>query len=64
MGYRRVAAFGQKISDQNVSRAALRAARESWRFSRDVRDGMDLYTARQAGSTLSTPQLPDVKDGR
>jgi hypothetical protein len=37
-------------------RTAVRAARETFRFTRDVREGMDLYTARHsatAGPTLS-----------
>ena len=44
-------------------RTAIRAARETYRFTRDVREGMDLYTARHsaaAGSTLSTGEsVPD-----
>jgi len=44
-------------------RTAIRAARETYRFTRDVREGMDLYTARHsaaAGSTLSTEEsVPD-----
>ena len=36
-------------------RTAIRAARETYRFTRDVREGMDLYNARPAaGPTLST----------
>jgi len=66
MGYRRVAAAGRKVSEQNVSRAAARAARESWRFGRDVREGMELYLARHAepaGPNLRGPVI-DAKDGR
>ncbi|MGH3228042.1 MAG: hypothetical protein ACRDOA_05605 [Streptosporangiaceae bacterium] len=49
-------------------RTALRAARETYRFTRDVREGMDLYMARHsdaAGSTLSTDQSTthEPKDG-
>ena len=36
---------------------AVKAARETYRFTRDVREGMDLYSARHSeppGSTLST----------
>jgi hypothetical protein len=46
-------------------RGALRLATETYRFTRDVREGMDLYLARHsepAGSTLSTdhdPQQPE-----
>jgi hypothetical protein len=69
MGYRRVAAAGRKVSEQNVSRTALRAARESWRFSRDVREGMELYTARHSARALEKPQsrrilITETKDGR
>ena len=38
-------------------RGVIHAARETYRFTRDVREGMDLYTARHsrsAGSTEST----------
>jgi len=42
---------------KGARRGAIRAARETYRFTRDVREGMELYTARHsaaAGSTLST----------
>ena len=42
---------------QTARRTAIRAARETYRFSRDVREGMDLYMARHSelpGPTLST----------
>jgi hypothetical protein len=47
------------ISVRRTRRAAIRAARETYRFTRDVREGMDLYMARHsdpAGSTLRTSQ--------
>ncbi len=47
------------ISVRHTRRAAIRAARESYRFTRDVREGMELYMARHsepAGSTLRTSQ--------
>ncbi len=47
------------ISVRRTPRAAIRAAREAYRFTRDVREGMELYTARHsdpAGSTLKTSQ--------
>jgi hypothetical protein len=47
-------------------RTALRAARETYRFTRDVREGMDLYMARHSGppdSTLDTNHEPRPKDG-
>jgi hypothetical protein len=43
-------------SAQSARRTAIRAARETYRFTRDVREGMDLYNARHsaaAGPTLS-----------
>jgi hypothetical protein len=39
---------------------ALRVAKQTYRFTRDVREGMQLYTARHsapAGSTLSTDHM-------
>jgi hypothetical protein len=50
-------------------RTALRMARETMRFTRDVREGMDLYVARQnrpEASTLSKQpaRTPIAKDGR
>jgi hypothetical protein len=47
-------------------RTALRAARETYRFSRDVREGMDLYMARHSeppDSTLDTSHDLRPKDG-
>jgi hypothetical protein len=44
-------------SAQHGRKTAVRAARETYRFTRDVREGMDLYMARHSeppGSTLST----------
>jgi hypothetical protein len=45
------------ISVRRTRRGAIRAARETYRFTRDVREGMELYMARHsepAGSTLRT----------
>jgi hypothetical protein len=56
MGYRRVA----RVTKQSW-------ARETIRFTRDVRDGMDLYTARhqrQPGPTLGATEDNDEKDDR
>jgi hypothetical protein len=42
---------------QTAGRTAITAARQTYRFTRDVREGMDLYLARQSeppGPTLST----------
>ena len=48
---------------RQTSRTAIRAARETYRFTRDVREGMDLYTARH--SEPSDPTLnPRPKDGQ
>ena len=56
MGYRRVA---------RVTKRAW--ARETIRFTRDVRDGMDIYRARhqrQPGPTLGASEDNDEKDDR
>ena len=73
-GYRRVAAAGRRLSARlnpasprtgKVSAArpgAIAVARETFRFTRDVREGMELYRARHsvpAGSTLSTDRETD-----
>ena len=45
---------------RRATRGALRLARESMRFTRDVREGMDLYMARHnapRASTLNTREL-------
>ena len=47
-------------------RTAIRAARETYRFTRDVREGMDLYMARHSeppDSTLDIDHDPRPKDG-
>ena len=76
MGYRRVCAVGRKMSGKVT---VTGAARETWRFTRDVRDGMNLYSVRHqppgpgAGAGAGPDrdpqrqlpeQLPEVKDGR
>jgi hypothetical protein len=73
MGYRRVAALGQRISGQRISgqgatgqrrlplRQTIRAAREVRSFSRDVREGMELYSARRPRGV--GPTLPAVPPG-
>ena len=51
------ASFRSGASPRGVHRGVIGLARETYRFTRDVREGMDLYTARHsrsAGSTLST----------
>jgi len=79
MGYRRVVALGQRISGQRISgqgaagqrrlplRQAIRATREVRSFSKDVREGMELYSARRphaVGPTLSNDTDLTVKDDR
>jgi hypothetical protein len=53
MAYRRVASFGRRISGTpGADRArvtTLGVARETIRFTRDVREGMDDYMARHPG---------------
>ena len=46
-----------RMTSRQARRGAVALARETYRFTRDVRQGMDLYMARHpapAGSTLST----------
>jgi hypothetical protein len=92
-GYRRVAALGRRLSGalnpagpgtpaklapRPVRRGTVALARQTIGFTRDVREGMQLYTARHSapeGSTLGArdPELtrglgtdhdPQPKDGR
>ncbi len=71
VAYRRVSMVGQRLSASLNGQGAIRAARETRRFSRDVREGMALYSARQAtvrqaaaaGSTLSTTHDVQPEDG-
>ncbi len=54
------------LSLRHARRGTIRAARETYRFTRDVREGMALYTAQQAasgGPTLSTNHDVQPKDG-
>jgi hypothetical protein len=72
MGYRRVCSLGRKVSGRvtarRTARGALGMARETARFTRDVREGMDLYMARHsvpAASTLRTDNDDQQRrDGR
>jgi hypothetical protein len=60
MGYRRVSALGRQVSQTLGGRPEGRAvvqrhwARESIRFTRDVREGMDLYFDRQQARAAPT----------
>jgi len=81
LGYRRVAAVGRNVSGRldpdrarevrkvkrGVVRGTIRFSRDTRRFTRDVREGMDLYIARhpeRSGSTLGASAALDVKDDR
>lgn len=76
MGYRRVAALGQRISGKGAAgrrsltlAGTIRATRAVRSFSRDVREGMELYSARrprEVGPTLPASNDNDltVKDDR
>ena len=53
---------GTGIASRRARRGAVVLARETYRFTRDVREGMELYMARHpapAGSTLSTDRITD-----
>ena len=53
---------GARSASRRASRGAVTLARESYRFTRDVREGMELYMARHPapeGSTLSTDRTTD-----
>jgi hypothetical protein len=64
MGYRRVSSLTRQVSvtlgvnsqEQNAKRAAVRRhwAREAIRFTRDVREGMDLYSVRHPRASRPT----------
>jgi hypothetical protein len=71
VGYRRVSSLGRQVSETLGARQARpgrqarpRAAKRHWaretiRFTRDVREGMDLYSVRQAakrGPTLGSSE--------
>jgi hypothetical protein len=52
-----------RIAGRRARRGAIAAARETYRFTRDVREGMDLYTARHSapsGPTFSTDLSTDL----
>ena len=51
-----------RTASLRAGRGAVALARGTYRFTRDVREGMELYTARHpapAGSTLSTDRITD-----
>jgi hypothetical protein len=45
------------FSARRARRTAIRATRETYRFTRDVREGMELYTARHSGSAGPTLRM-------
>jgi hypothetical protein len=58
VGYRRLV----RLSRRGLARDTIRATREIRGFSRDVREGMELYSARRPRAVGST--LPDNKQRR
>ena len=81
-GYRRVSAVGRRLSASltpgtrpgasgtsltpRARAGMLRLARETYRFTRDVREGMELYWLARtapAGSALSTDHDTQPEDG-
>ncbi len=53
---------GTRMASRRARRGAVALAIQTYRFTRDVREGMELYTARHqapAGSTLSTDQTTE-----
>ena len=78
MGYRRVVSVGRSVSGRldsgrapavkrGLIRGTIRVGRDARSFSRDVREGMDLYIARHPGPetpTLGASERTNVKDDR
>ena len=79
MGYRRAVSVGRSVSGRLESgprtrkvkrgliRQAIRFGRDARGFTRDVREGMDLYIARhpgRTGPTLGANTDNDEKDDR
>jgi hypothetical protein len=79
MGYRRAVAAGRAVSGRlesgprtrkvkrGVIRGTIRFGRDARGFTRDVREGMDLYIARHPGPerpTLPASTRTDVKEDR
>ena len=67
VGYRRVSAAGRRLSGRLTAGGTAGLARETVRFTRDVREGMELYMTRHSqppGPTLDTDHDPRSKDGR
>lgn len=71
MGYRRAVSLRRRATGVLTGRAKpvrkRRWVRETFRFTRDVREGMDLYMARhpgRVGPTLGASADNDEKDDR
>ena len=68
-GTRTAGRTASRTASRRARRGAVTLARETYRFTRDVREGMELYMAQHpapAGSTLSTDQTdhdPRSEDG-
>jgi hypothetical protein len=68
IGYRRVSSLGRQVSETLGARPKKPGAvqrhwaRETIRFTRDVREGMDLYSVRQADR--QRPTLGSGEDSR
>jgi len=54
MGYRRAVSLGRQVKGRSVTRDAVRVTREVQSFSRDVREGMELYSARRPHGVAPT----------
>jgi len=57
---------GTRMAGQRARRGAVALAVQAYRFTQDVREGMELYTAQHpapAGSTLSTDHDALPEDG-
>jgi hypothetical protein len=61
MGYRRAVSLGRQVKGRSVARDAVRATREVQSFSRDVREGMELYSGRRPRAI--SPTLREVPPG-
>jgi hypothetical protein len=56
-----------RVTGRRARRGAIALARESYRFTRDVREGMELYRLTHpapAGSTLSADRTRDANQDR
>jgi hypothetical protein len=63
MGYRRAVSLGRQVKGRSVARDAVRATREVQSFSRDVREGMELYSGRRPRAISPTLRATAVQRG-